>query len=81
MWGCNMSNQLGLKSSRPFIMMPKSCTWNISIAQISCGLDHCALVTIQGNVYTFGSNQNGKLGLGTGGLAKPNVPSLVEGLS
>ena len=57
-WGCNMSNQLGLKSSRPFIMMPKQCTWNISIAQISCGLDHCALVTIQGHVYTFGSNQN-----------------------
>jgi len=59
-----MSNQLGIKSSRPYIMMPKQCSWNINVAQISCGLDHCALVTLEGHCYTFGSNQNGKLGLG-----------------
>lgn len=55
-WGCNMSNQLGIKSQRPYITMPKKCSWNISIAQIACGLDHCALVTLNGHLYTFGSN-------------------------
>ena len=80
-WGCNMSNQLGMKSQRSFISMPKKCTWNISIQQISCGLDHCALVTMEGNVYTFGSNQNGKLGQGQTGLQKPKVPTLVQSLA
>ena len=56
MWGCNMSNQLGIKTSRTFVMMPKQCSWNINVAQMACGLDHCAMVTVEGQVYTFGSN-------------------------
>ena len=81
MWGCNMSNQLGLKTSRAFVTMPKLCSWNINIAEIACGLDHCALVTTEGHVYTFGSNQNGKLGLGQSTYSKPVAPSLVEALA
>ena len=81
MWGCNMSNQLGIRSQRPYITLPKECTWNISIKQLSCGIDHCALVTIDGYVYTFGSNQNGKLGLGQSSTNKPKAPSLVQGLA
>ena len=62
-------------------MLPKPCTWNVRIAQMSCGTDHCAFVTIEGHVYTFGSNQNGKLGLGqSSSMKKPKVPSLVEAL-
>ena len=80
MWGANTSNQLGVKSSRHNIMLPKMFTWNISVSQLDCGLDHCALVTKEGHVYTFGSNQNGKLGLGQSGLSKPRVPTLVESL-
>ena len=64
MWGCNMANQLGIRSQRAYLMLPKQCTWNINVSQLDCGLDHCALVTTEGYVYTFGSNQNGKLGLG-----------------
>lgn len=81
MWGCNMVNQLGLAQSRPFITIPFHCAWNISVAQISCGLDHCALVTTEGRLFTFGSNQNGKLGLGEQGVRKPKTPTMVESLA
>ena len=39
------------------------------------------MVTVEGHLYTFGSNQNGKLGLGERGIKKPRVPSLVESLA
>ena len=39
------------------------------------------MVTVEGHLYTFGSNQNGKLGLGERGLSKPKMPSLVESLA
>ena len=62
------------------IQLPKHNVWNINIAQLACGFDHCALLTQEGNVYTFGSNQNGKLGLGQRGLTKPKTPTLVDAL-
>lgn len=34
------------------------------ITQIACGLHHSVLLTSTGEVYTFGSNQHGQLGLG-----------------
>ncbi|RWS30275.1 E3 ubiquitin-protein ligase MYCBP2-like isoform X6, partial [Leptotrombidium deliense] len=39
---------------------------NISqkIAQIACGLHHSVLLTVSGEVFTFGSNQQGQLGVG-----------------
>ena len=39
------------------------------------------MFTTEGHLYTFGSNQNGKLGLGERGLNKPKVPALVEALA
>ena len=55
-------------------------TWNIGVKQISCGRDHTAILTEQGQVYTLGSNQNGKLGQGNGATLQIKAPALVDDL-
>lgn len=49
-------------SSVPPTILPLSTT--VAIVQIAAGLHHSVLLTDEGNVYTFGSNQFGQLGLG-----------------
>ena len=61
-WGLDMSGQLGLRAQKQYYTKPKMSTWNIGVRQIACGRDHTAILTEQGQVYTLGSNQNGKLG-------------------
>lgn len=34
------------------------------VVQVSCGLHHTVLLTLSGDVFTFGSNQYGQLGIG-----------------
>ncbi|CRK91253.1 CLUMA_CG004933, isoform A [Clunio marinus] len=46
------------------------------VVQISCGLHHTILMTLAGEVFTFGSNQYGQLG--TGDLQPVQVPVLVK---
>lgn len=45
---------------------------------IAAGEDHAAVLDVEGNVYTFGANQYGQLGLGDN-LAR-NVPERISGL-
>ena len=47
---------------------------------VSCGDNHSAILTTSGLVYTFGSNQGGKLGLKDANLASVKTPTLVEDL-
>lgn len=47
---------------------------------ISCGEKHTAVLTVQGHLYTMGSNLRGQLGLGEH-LVKVGSPTLVESLS
>jgi X-linked retinitis pigmentosa GTPase regulator len=44
-------------------MVPKVCSFNILIKQVSCGYNHSALLTDQGHLYVMGCNDFGKLGL------------------
>ena len=62
--------------------VPKICSFNIVIKQISCGDDHSAFVSLQGGLlYSMGSNSEGKLGVGDKTLKNSNVPCLVEGIN
>lgn len=51
----------------------------LSTAQIACGADHTVAVTNDGEVYVWGSNEWGQLGIGTDEKIV-NVPRIVAGL-
>ena len=80
-WGNDYFGQLGVGIDKCIHRLPKVCSFNIVISQVSCGEDHTAFVAENGgNVYAMGSNADGKLGVGDCDMAFSNVPCLVEDL-
>jgi alpha-tubulin suppressor-like RCC1 family protein len=63
--------------------MPKTCSFNILVKQVACGYNHTHLLSKEGFVYSMGSNEDGKLGLGLSHkeLIKSTSPRLVESLN
>ena len=82
-WGSDNQGQLGLgsKSTKSVQKVPKLCSFNILIEQISCGEEHSALISQTGYVYTMGSNLDGRLGIGTKSITHSTSPCLVEELA
>jgi X-linked retinitis pigmentosa GTPase regulator len=73
--------QLGVGFEKTQHPVPKVCSFNILIRQVSCGEDHTAfIVEPSGQVYAMGNNSDGKLGVGQPNLKYSNVPCLVDGL-
>lgn len=66
-WGSNKEGQLGLGADgEETIYVPhKLISFNEPVAAISCGYYHCAFVTTDGALFTFGESDSGKLGLGS----------------
>ncbi|KAL9263569.1 Ultraviolet-B receptor UVR8-like protein [Drosera capensis] len=65
-WGWGDFGRLGHgNSSDLFSPQPIRALDGVKIRQIACGDSHCLAVTIQGEVASWGRNQNGQLGLGT----------------
>ncbi|PWM15037.1 MAG: hypothetical protein DBX49_05395, partial [Clostridia bacterium] len=67
-WGDNALGQLGLdliSSGEGGVTQPTLVTGLPKVSKISAGLDHTAALTQNGLVYTWGSNQYGKLGNGS----------------
>lgn len=70
-WGDDSQGQLGLYhqkikkgySSIKSFKIPKTCSFNILIKQISCGENHSAILTNSGHLYMMGSNSHGQLGI------------------
>ena len=65
-WGCNDHGQLGHGENLKNISEPKRVTKGIKqrrFVQVSCGSDHTAVLDESGNVFTFGENRNGKIGV------------------
>ena len=52
------------------------CGNNVKVAAISCGLHHTLLLTTTGQVYAFGSNTHGQLGVGD--LVPRGAPAQVS---
>ena len=46
------------------ILRPVDATVYVKFASVSCGQDHCVAVSSEGQVFTWGSNSRGQLGLG-----------------
>ncbi|RWV81886.1 hypothetical protein GW17_00056655 [Ensete ventricosum] len=68
-------------STRTDILLPKPLESNLvlDIRHVACGVRHAALVTRQGEVFTWGEESGGRLGHGV--AADTVNPRLVESLS
>ncbi|XP_034212328.1 ultraviolet-B receptor UVR8 isoform X5 [Prunus dulcis] len=65
-WGWGDFGRLGHgNSSDLFTPQPIKALYGLRIRQIACGDSHCLAVTMEGEVQSWGRNQNGQLGLGT----------------
>ncbi|KAI4343472.1 hypothetical protein L6164_010816 [Bauhinia variegata] len=65
-WGWGDFGRLGHgNSSDLFTPQPIKALQGLRIKQIACGDSHCLAVTMEGEVQSWGRNQNGQLGLGT----------------
>lgn len=64
-WGWGDFGRLGHGNSTDvFNPLPIQALQGIKIKQIACGDCHCLAVTVNGQVHSWGRNQNGQLGLG-----------------
>ena len=68
------------QSLKKVCLIPKICSFNIKILKIACGFNHSALLSYSGYLYTMGSNEYGKLGVGADKSLKKNIPCLVYDL-
>ncbi|XP_075437928.1 X-linked retinitis pigmentosa GTPase regulator-like isoform X2 [Ascaphus truei] len=79
MWGDNSEGQLGL-ANEANICAPHQVDIGKSISWVSCGYYHSAFVT-NGELYTFGEPESGKLGLPPEKLKNHKIPQHVSGIS
>lgn len=78
-WGWGDFGRLGHgNSSDLFIPQPIKALGGMAIRQIACGDCHCMAITGEGEVHSWGRNQNGQLGLGNNEDA--HVPRKVAAL-
>ncbi|KAF5807639.1 putative regulator of chromosome condensation 1/beta-lactamase-inhibitor protein II [Helianthus annuus] len=75
------TNSLASLTTRTDILLPKPIETNVvlDVNHISCGVRHAALVTRQGEVFTWGEESGGRLGHGF--EKDVTTPCLVESLS
>ncbi|KAF7384056.1 hypothetical protein HZH68_014813 [Vespula germanica] len=77
-WGCNSEGQLGLNIINPTENIPrmvKTLGTNV-IVQVACGIKHVLALTNNGEIYAWGSNTEGQLGLGSD-VIKELKPKLI----
>uniref|UniRef100_A0A3B4CZS8 HECT domain-containing protein n=1 Tax=Pygocentrus nattereri TaxID=42514 RepID=A0A3B4CZS8_PYGNA len=67
-WGAGDGGQLGLGTAEEAVRVPrlikKLCEHRIS--QVMCGNQHCIALSKDGQLFTWGQNSSGQLGLGKG---------------
>lgn len=81
-WGADTQGQLGLGlelSGDQTYLLPKFCSYNISIRLLACGDAHTVFVTYNNYVYAMGANDNGQLGIDDPVRFK-NSPVLIESI-
>uniref|UniRef100_A0A3Q3WFA5 HECT domain-containing protein n=1 Tax=Mola mola TaxID=94237 RepID=A0A3Q3WFA5_MOLML len=71
-WGAGERGQLGLGTTEAAIRIPRLikrlCDHRIS--QVMCGNQHCIALSRDGQLFTWGKNSSGQLGLGKGEPSK-----------
>nr|XP_054967592.1 E3 ISG15--protein ligase HERC5 isoform X7 [Pan paniscus] len=79
-WGQNLHGQLGVGRKFPSTTTPQIVEHlaGVPLAQISAGEAHSMALSMSGNIYSWGKNEFGQLGLGH--TESKDYPSLIEGL-
>ncbi|XP_021794125.1 E3 ISG15--protein ligase HERC5 isoform X3 [Papio anubis] len=79
-WGQNLHGQLGVGRKFPSTTTPQIVEHlaGVPLAQISAGEAHSMALSMSGNVYSWGKNEFGQLGLGH--TESKDSPSLIEAL-
>ena len=67
-WGRNDHGQLGLNNRSPYYPLPQKIIFpdSINILSVATGLTHSLALDSQGQLWTWGNNDKGQLGLGSG---------------
>ncbi len=81
-FGFNYHGELGLgdNTNSRYISKPTKIN-DIKAKSISCGHSHTLLIDMNNNVWSFGSNSNGQLGLGNSGYdTNKNEPTKINGI-
>ncbi|XP_078618718.1 X-linked retinitis pigmentosa GTPase regulator-like isoform X2 [Branchiostoma floridae x Branchiostoma japonicum] len=79
-WGGGSEGQLGLGEDTTECTEPTLLDFDSKAISISCGYYHTAVVTEDGNLYTFGETEYGKLGLNNSDLDSSDTPQKVTGI-
>nr|XP_011469743.1 PREDICTED: ultraviolet-B receptor UVR8 isoform X1 [Fragaria vesca subsp. vesca] len=80
--GLNDFGQLGVSSDVPYSTEPAEVSGiDKQVVQISTGYYHSCAVTEDGELYMWGKNSNGQLGLGKRGAKAVSIPTKVECLA
>lgn len=78
-WGYNNHGQLGIQNSELHQSIPSEIDIPVDIVSIDCGYYHNLAVDSNGEVWSWGYNNHGQLGLGD--TNDRNVPTKIAGIS
>ncbi|KAL3528231.1 hypothetical protein ACH5RR_012887 [Cinchona calisaya] len=80
--GLNDFGQLGISDDKSFTTVPLLvCGLPKEVTKISAGYHHSSAITVDGELYMWGKNSNGQLGLGKKAAKLVSLPSKVECLN
>uniref|UniRef100_A0A672YT66 HECT domain-containing protein n=1 Tax=Sphaeramia orbicularis TaxID=375764 RepID=A0A672YT66_9TELE len=71
-WGSGEGGQLGLGTAETSVRIPRLVRrlYDHRISQVMCGNQHCIALSRDGQLFTWGQNTSGQLGLGKGEPSK-----------
>ncbi|XP_069599640.1 probable E3 ubiquitin-protein ligase HERC3 isoform X2 [Ranitomeya imitator] len=80
-WGAGSEGQLGHSSAELCVPVPRLIKKfnQQKILQVSCGNQHCLAISDDGQLFSWGQNTHGQLGLGQG-IAQQSSPQRVKSL-
>ncbi|XP_059317381.1 ultraviolet-B receptor UVR8 isoform X2 [Lycium ferocissimum] len=80
--GLNDYGQLGVSDDRAYITEPRGVAGlPKEIVKVSAGYHHSSAITVDGELYMWGKNTNGQLGLGKKAAMVLSIPNKVECLN
>jgi alpha-tubulin suppressor-like RCC1 family protein len=81
-WGWSENYALGHGNINPFFVptLVQNSLRGKWVVDVSCGCDHIASVTADGQLFTMGKRDYGRLGYETNTLSRTSLPGLVKGL-
>ena len=79
-WGSNLSGQLGHDKYEIYIKPILCNNYPDNIISIKCGHNYTLLLILEGNIYSFGSNNAGQLALNKNDISGTNIPTLITNI-